>query len=187
MSGKHFALGMVASIVAGLTAPPTARAAVSSAGPGGFGIKSSVVVAGAPADVYARFLEIERWWNPKHSYSGKGENMSLRAQAGGCFCETLPGGGSVEHGGQCSWRPATPCGCRAASGRCSPWLPRDRCHQLRSRSAAHTRVTLAYAVAGYLPGKGLGELAMPVDAVLSGNCCSDSKNTPRPRSLSASH
>ena len=167
MSGKHFALGIVASIVAGLTAPPTARAAVSSAGPGGFGIKSSVVVAGAPADVYARFLEIERWWNPKHSYSGKGENMSLRAQAGGCFCETLPGGGSVEHLRVVFVAPGHTLRMQGGLGPLQPLATAGSMTISFEAAEQHTRVTLAYAVAGYLPGKGLGELAMPVDAVLS--------------------
>ena len=41
--------------------------------------------------------EVSRWWNPVHSYSGEARNFRLQAEAGGCFCERLQSGGSVEH------------------------------------------------------------------------------------------
>jgi hypothetical protein len=38
-----------------------------------------------------------RWWNSQHSWSGNAANLTLDPRAGGCFCEALPSGGSVEH------------------------------------------------------------------------------------------
>ena len=47
-----------------------------------------------------------RWWNSAHTWSGDAANMTLRPQAGGCFCERIPEDpdpntisleGSVEH------------------------------------------------------------------------------------------
>jgi uncharacterized protein YndB with AHSA1/START domain len=50
-----------------------------------------------PPDVaWDRLVHVERWWHPSHSYSGDAANLSLDPRAGGCWCETWPGG-SVEH------------------------------------------------------------------------------------------
>ena len=43
-------------------------------------------------------LQLPRWWNNQHTYSGQASNMSLDAQAGGCWCERWGDGQSVEHG-----------------------------------------------------------------------------------------
>lgn len=164
MSGKPFALAVVAAVLAGT---PAVRAEVSSAGPAGFAVKSSVVVAGAPSDVYARFVEIGRWWNPQHSYSGKGENMTLRAQAGGCFCETLPGGGSVEHMRVVFVVPGHTLRMQGGLGPLQSLAATGSMTITFEAAEQQTRVTLGYLVTGYLPGTGLGELATPVDGVLS--------------------
>lgn len=74
------------------------HADVVSADKPGFITRSTVSVAAPPADVYARYLEIGRWWNDDHTYSGKAANMSLATEPDGCWCEKLEGGGFVEHG-----------------------------------------------------------------------------------------
>ena len=53
----------------------------------------------ADADTVYRVLaeNVDRWWDAAHTYTGDSTNMSLDATAGGCLCETLPDGGSVEH------------------------------------------------------------------------------------------
>lgn len=53
----------------------------------------------APSAVVFKALtrDVSRWWNAEHSYSGEARNFRLPARAGECFCERLPGGGSVEH------------------------------------------------------------------------------------------
>jgi hypothetical protein len=46
---------------------------------------------------WARLLDISRWWNGEHTYSGSAESLSVDAVAGGCWCEFWDGG-EVEHG-----------------------------------------------------------------------------------------
>src|SRR5215211_435602 len=82
---------------AALVAVP-AQAGVSDLGPNTFIIHHVVEIeGGSPEQAYRRFIQIGRWWNPDHSYSGKASNLKLRPKAGGCLCEALPRGGSVEH------------------------------------------------------------------------------------------
>lgn len=86
-----------AVLAAILTTSVAARAEVVEKSPHGFLIHNSAVVKGAPAQAYAAFLRIGEWWTPSHTYSGVSANLSLDANAGGCFCETLPNGGSARH------------------------------------------------------------------------------------------
>ena len=50
-----------------------------------------------PAQVYAALPQVDRWWSSDHTYSGDAANLSLKAEAGACFCERWKDG-SVEHG-----------------------------------------------------------------------------------------
>jgi hypothetical protein len=75
-----------------------ARAEVVETGPQGFRLKSVHQIKAPPAKVYQSIGELGRWWDPEHTYSGKSENLSMPLQAGGCWCESIPGGGSVRHG-----------------------------------------------------------------------------------------
>ncbi|MFD0849516.1 ATPase [Sphingosinicella xenopeptidilytica] len=63
----------------------------------GFVVENRAVASTAPDAVWAALVAPARYWNPDHSYSGKAENFTLDAKAGGCFCEALTSGGSVEH------------------------------------------------------------------------------------------
>jgi hypothetical protein len=83
--------------LAAVAASPLGWAEVTASGPSGFSLKTEVTVAGTPADAFNRLTQIGRWWSPEHSYSGEAANLALSAQPGGCFCETLPGGGFVKH------------------------------------------------------------------------------------------
>ena len=75
-----------------------ARAAVRDTHENTFTIESSARTAAPPAAVYAAFGKVSAWWDPEHTWSGSAKNLSLQLQAGGCFCEKLGGGGSVQHG-----------------------------------------------------------------------------------------
>ena len=72
-------------------------AEVQSAGPNGFEVRETVHVLAAPDKAYAALLQPARWWSSEHTFSGNAANLTLDARAGGCWCETLPEGGSVEH------------------------------------------------------------------------------------------
>ncbi len=63
----------------------------------GFVVQNSAVAAAPPTAVWAALVQPSRYWNPEHSFSGNAANLSIESRAGGCFCEALPNGGSVEH------------------------------------------------------------------------------------------
>jgi len=90
----HIALGF---FVASGLACGGAQAAVDSVGPNGFSLSQTVHVAAPLAKVYAAFTQPSRWWSAEHSYSHDAANFTLEARAGGCWCEAIPGGGSVQH------------------------------------------------------------------------------------------
>lgn len=83
---------MIALAVAG-----SAHAEVKQSAADGFVVAQSAPVAATPAKIWAALLQPQRWWSDEHTWSGKAANLSLKAEAGGCFCERWPGG-SVEHG-----------------------------------------------------------------------------------------
>ena len=73
-------------------------AEVTSVGQQGFISEHVLTLHGSPTRAYqALTAGIHLWWDADHSYSGKAGNFSLAARAGGCFCEKLDNGGSVEH------------------------------------------------------------------------------------------
>jgi len=72
-------------------------AEVLSVGSNGFEVRETVHVAAAPDKAYAALLQPARWWSSDHTFSGSAANLVLDARAGGCWCENLPDGGSVEH------------------------------------------------------------------------------------------
>lgn len=84
--------------MAALASAGAARAEVVETGAQGFRLKSVLQIKAPPSRVYQAIGEIGLWWDSQHSYSGKAENIALPLQAGACWCETIPGGGSVRHG-----------------------------------------------------------------------------------------
>jgi hypothetical protein len=89
---------VVLAAVVALSMGGVANAEVVETGTQGFRLKAVYQVKAPPSQVYQAIGEIGRWWDPEHTYSGKSENLSLPLKAGACWCETLPGGGSVQHG-----------------------------------------------------------------------------------------
>jgi uncharacterized protein YndB with AHSA1/START domain len=73
------------------------QGAVSDVASNGFTLKIDTHIAASPDKVYAALIEPARWWSSDHTFSGDAKNLHLEAKAGGCFCETLPNGGSVVH------------------------------------------------------------------------------------------
>jgi hypothetical protein len=74
-----------------------AAAEVLSLGANGFEVRETVHVAAGADKAYAALLQPARWWGSEHTLSGNAANLVLDARAGGCWCESLPDGGSVEH------------------------------------------------------------------------------------------
>ncbi len=91
----QFAIG--AALAIAIIYSARAAAAVTDQAPNGFTVTDTAHIA-APSDkVYAALVRPQDWWDSKHTFSGNAANMSLDPHAGGCWCETLPGGGSVLH------------------------------------------------------------------------------------------
>jgi uncharacterized protein YndB with AHSA1/START domain len=91
---------MKQAIIAGALAavlPWAASAEVKFAAADGFLIEHRFTIAAPAAKVWESLQHPERWWPADHTWSGKRENLSLVADAGGCFCERWEGG-VVEHG-----------------------------------------------------------------------------------------
>jgi uncharacterized protein YndB with AHSA1/START domain len=73
-----------------------ARADVAAASAGALLIHEETTVAVPPARAWTALTQISRWWSGAHTYSGDAHNLSLDAQAGGCWCERF-GASGVEH------------------------------------------------------------------------------------------
>jgi len=74
-----------------------AQATVTESTPSGFAVEIATHIAATPDQTYAALVKPARWWNSEHTFSGNASNLSLDAKAGGCLCEKLPNGGSVQH------------------------------------------------------------------------------------------
>ena len=79
-----------------LLACSTAQADTGTVSASGFTVTHTRPVKATQKQLFEAFGRIGQWWNPQHSYSGQGANLSLDLAAGGCFCERWDGG-SVQH------------------------------------------------------------------------------------------
>ena len=147
-----------------LAAAPAA-ADVTSTTPIHFDIESRVVVAATPAQAYEALGQIGDWWDGAHSYSGNAANMRLELRAGGCFCETLPDGGTVEHMHVVQALPGRVIRLTGALGPLqSEALTGTLTWTLRAVPEG-TEIASVYLVSGHVRGD-VGGYAAPVDAVL---------------------
>lgn len=83
---------MAISIAAGaLVLGSSLQAEVVDMKADGFVTRDSVSVAASPLKSWLALIKPAEWWNPEHSWSGDAANLVLTPQAGGCFCERIPG------------------------------------------------------------------------------------------------
>lgn len=88
------ATGVLMFSLMGLT---SAQAKIDSQGETGFSVSHETIVAAPPEHVWQALMMPAKWWSGAHSWSGDAANFTMDARQGGCFCETLPEGGFVEH------------------------------------------------------------------------------------------
>jgi len=143
---------------------PLAMAEVKESSADAFFLTYEGGIAAPPAKAYADIVQIGKWWNSEHTYSGKSVNLTLKPDAGGCLCERWKDG-SVEHGEVLMAMPGKvlrlrtalgPLQERALTGILTFWL--------RSEDSA-TTLTVEYRVNG-ASASGLDQLAPSVDEVL---------------------
>ena len=155
---------LIALVVALVSGP--ASAAVVSASPNGFEVRQTVNLVVPPDLAWSSFANVDQWWDPEHSYSGKAENLRLSLTPGGCFCERFPDGGGIEHMRVTYVEP----GKRALlTGSLGPLLYEATTGVMDVQVktvAGGSQLTLDYKVAGFANG-GADKLAPAVDAVLA--------------------
>ena len=153
-----------AAALAMSAAGPVAAEVVSVAA-NGFDLRETAHIAAAPDQVYAALVLPANWWSSAHTFSGSAANLKLDARAGGCWCENLPGGGTVEHLHVVFVAPGKTLRLRGALG---PFqgLPVDGVMTWSVKGAADgTDVSFTYAVGGYAK-TGFDELSKAADRVL---------------------
>ena len=130
----------------------------------GFVSAHEVAIKATPSGVFDALVdEIDRWWDPAHSYSGDAANFSLDAECG--LCELLDGGsGLVRHMRVDAWRPGKSI---VLAGGLGPLLRLGVAGSMSfdlEATATGTRVTYRYTV----NGRNVGAWAEPVDRVQLG-------------------
>lgn len=144
-----------------------ARGEVLDAAANGFTIKYSTVISAERSVVYGTAVDnISEWWSNDHTISGDAANLYITAQPFGCFCERLGPHAGLVHLTVTFVNPGVmmrftgglgPLGLMGVSGNMT-WEFED--------DLQGTKVTLQYAVGGYLDG-GLDAIAVAVDGVLT--------------------
>jgi uncharacterized protein YndB with AHSA1/START domain len=78
---------LIALVLAGLLALP-AHAAVKDSSPAGFTIENVQDVPASVQDTWDALVDdVGQWWPADHTWWGDASNLSIKARAGGCFCE----------------------------------------------------------------------------------------------------
>ncbi len=161
---RSAAIGLV---VAGLLALP-AQAAVKDSSSGGFTIENAQDVPATVQDTWDALVDdVGQWWPADHTWWGDASNLSIKARAGGCFCE---------HDGARQARHMTvafvdPGRTLRMVGGLGPLQGMGLDGALEFRLVANetggTRITMWYRAGGYSPDD-LSKFAPVVDQVMAG-------------------
>ncbi len=152
-------------VAAALGAPSVGLAHVDDAGAAGFTVTESAHIAAAADQVYAALIVPSHWWSSEHTYSHDAGHLVLDARAGGCWCETLAGGGSAQHMMVLVALPGKALRLRGALGPLQPMAVNGVMSITLTPAADGTDLVMRYAVGGYAKD-GLAAIATPVDSVL---------------------
>ncbi len=160
-------ISYVGSVVltASLILPSGAEAEVISAASGGFEVRETAHVAASPDKAYAAMIQPSLWWSSDHTFSGNASNLTLDPHAGGCWCETLPDGGSVELLHVVYAAPGKTLKLRGALGPLQSMSVEGVMVWSVKPAAQGTDITLSYSVVGYAKD-GLEVMSKPVDRVI---------------------
>ena len=151
------------------TGAPAASARVLEATENGFVSEHKLLLPGDPQAGYdALTKSIHLWWDADHSYSGLASNFSIDAQAGGCFCEHIPSGGSVAHMQVVRALPGRRLVMHGGLGPLQDIGVAGSMSFIFTPHTDGTELTYRYIVGGFNPGGGLQTWADPVDQVQLG-------------------
>jgi uncharacterized protein YndB with AHSA1/START domain len=155
-------VGLAAAVACGR---PVAAEVVST-GMSGFEVRETVHVAAAPEKAYAVLLQPARWWASDHTFSGSAANLTLDARAGGCWCESLPDGGSAEHMRVVYVVPGKALRLRGALGPFQGLGVEGAMTWSVKAGASGTDISVTYAIGGYVKD-GFDGLSKAADHVLA--------------------
>jgi hypothetical protein len=144
-----------------------AQAGVLEAREGYFAIQSVILVDLPPAAAYRALIKLPDWWDPAHTWSGSSRNLTLDARAGGCFCEKLKDGGSVQHARVLFAQPGQLLRLEGALGPLQDMAVTGVLSYTLVPDGPGTRITMSYRVSGALTMDS-AKLAPLVDQVMSG-------------------
>lgn len=157
---------VICAICSVIVFPTSTPATVVDADTNGFTVAHETFVAADRMAVYKAAIEnIGAWWSSDHTVSGNAANLYFEARPQGCFCESLGQGAGLVHMTVTFVNPGVllrltgglgPLGLMGVAGNMT-WEFDD--------SEEGTKVTLKYAVGGYMSG-GLDSIASAVDGVL---------------------
>ena len=164
MVANNKLLGCCGALAASLMGG-SAAAEVQSAGAGGFEVRQTVHVAATADKAFAALLQPAHWWSSEHTFSGNAANLTLDARAGGCWCESLPQGGSVEHLHVIYVAPGKVLRLRGALGPFQGLAVDGVMTWSVKPGASGTDISLSYAIGGYAKD-GFENLAKGADHVL---------------------
>jgi uncharacterized protein YndB with AHSA1/START domain len=155
-------LGFLTALALAIATPVAAQELT----PGnGFTSVNTITIAAAPDKVWAVLIRPAAWWDPAHSYSNDSANLTIDARAGGCWCETLANGGSVEHMRVLFVQPGKMIRFAGGLGPLQEMPIAGVMTFTLKPLGARTELAITYKVSGQ---EGLGALAKQVDAVLAG-------------------
>jgi hypothetical protein len=161
---QRIAIGIAALALPSLSIERAAAEVFSVSG-NGFEIRETAHTAGSPEKTYAALLLPARWWSSDHTFSGSAANLVLDARAGGCWCETLPNGGSVEHLRVILVMPGKTLRLRGALGPFQALAVDGVLTWSLKGGPDGTDISVSYAIAGYSKD-GFDEAAKGADRVL---------------------
>ena len=142
----------------------SAFAATTDVSPSGFVVTLHADTTAVRERVYEALVHPERWWSPRHTWSGSSANLSLAPAAAGCWCEHWEGN-SVEHGRVVFIRPGELLRLNAALGPLQALAVDAVLTFTLATREGHTAVDVSYRVNGNASA-GLDRLAGPVEGVL---------------------
>jgi uncharacterized protein YndB with AHSA1/START domain len=150
-------------LLAALVAP--AWGAVGNVTPQGFISIHRDEVNAPPATVWQSIVQLPRWWSGAHTYSGDAANLSLDAQAGGCWCERWGDGNSVQHGQVVLVQPGRTLRVVASLGPLQELAVHGVLTFTIAMQETKTILRVTYRVSG-APDAGLDKLAPAIDQVM---------------------
>lgn len=142
-----------------------AAAELSEVSPAGFTSGFREELKASPEAAWKAIVALPQWWDDAHTYSGRAANLSLDAQAGGCWCERWGEGASVQHGEVVLVLPGRAIRVHANLGPLQELPVRGVLTIVTSAQEGRTFLRLTYRVAG--DGAGLDKLAPAVDQVMA--------------------